>query len=242
MAQNVKTVQGLAVASVNLIGGLSIGSAKSILGLDNTAAGGGYLVDEDFEAPGYENTWNDSGTGTITPNYNTAPAPLEALYSLRLLGVTQQPRTYVAFTAQSEVWAFLMFREVTPESGRIIAQIQDSGGTGLLTVEHRTSDDAWILRSPGGSTQVTSGSFPSGTTYYIWLHFRKGVANAFASLGISTTTTEPVSGSGFVSLSNGTSNVDASRLMLGQAFGNGSFDWIFDKVRVKSSAIGNNPS
>lgn len=41
MAQLVKTVQGLAIASVKTTQGLAIASAKTILGVDNTGGGGG---------------------------------------------------------------------------------------------------------------------------------------------------------------------------------------------------------
>lgn len=40
MAQNVKTVQGLAIASVKACAGLPIASAKAIMGVDNTGGGG----------------------------------------------------------------------------------------------------------------------------------------------------------------------------------------------------------
>ena len=41
MAQLVKTVQGLGIASVKTAQGLAIASAKTILGVDNTSSGGG---------------------------------------------------------------------------------------------------------------------------------------------------------------------------------------------------------
>lgn len=44
MAQNVKTVQGLEIASVKSVQGLAIASAKTILGVDNTGGGTGEFV------------------------------------------------------------------------------------------------------------------------------------------------------------------------------------------------------
>lgn len=44
MAQNVKTVQGLAIASVKTVQGLAIASAKTIMGVDNTGGGGGISI------------------------------------------------------------------------------------------------------------------------------------------------------------------------------------------------------
>lgn len=51
MAQNVKTVQGLAIASVKTVQGLAIASAKTIMGVDNTSG-----------SP----TWSDSLAGAST--------------------------------------------------------------------------------------------------------------------------------------------------------------------------------
>lgn len=44
MAQLVKSVMGLAIASVKSVEGLAIASVKSIMGLDNTSAGGGTVT------------------------------------------------------------------------------------------------------------------------------------------------------------------------------------------------------
>jgi hypothetical protein len=48
MAQLVKTVQGLAIASVKTTQGLAVASAKTILGLDNTSGGSPAAFSDDF--------------------------------------------------------------------------------------------------------------------------------------------------------------------------------------------------
>lgn len=63
MAQNVKTVQGLAIASVKTLQGLAIASAKTILGVDNT--GGSVLKDhEDTDSGGNQQSF-DSHMATV---------------------------------------------------------------------------------------------------------------------------------------------------------------------------------
>lgn len=62
MAQLVKTVQGLSIASVKTVQGLAIASAKTIMGLDNTSSGGGISLVSSVSATG---SINGSTTGSI---------------------------------------------------------------------------------------------------------------------------------------------------------------------------------
>lgn len=63
MAQNVKTVQGLASASVKTVAGLAMGSAKTIMGVDNTGGGGGGTEFVTGQTPGstFSNFTGDIG-------------------------------------------------------------------------------------------------------------------------------------------------------------------------------------
>lgn len=58
MAQLVKTVQGLAIASVKTVDNLAIASVKTVMGLDNTASGANVAFDATFEK---------GATGQATP-------------------------------------------------------------------------------------------------------------------------------------------------------------------------------
>lgn len=60
MAQLVKTVGGLAIASVKTAMGLAIASVKTVNGLDNTAGGGGSLIEAFTNGP-FGSTRNDYG-------------------------------------------------------------------------------------------------------------------------------------------------------------------------------------
>jgi len=64
MAQNVKTIQGLAIASCKTVQGLAIASAKTILGVDNTSGGATYTLQETFGAD--TNQFDFANTGIRT--------------------------------------------------------------------------------------------------------------------------------------------------------------------------------
>jgi hypothetical protein len=205
-----------------------------------------YLVQEDFEAPGFQDpNWVSTGS-TVTPNYDWVSAGLLGLqgtYALRTQSAAGQPRAYVTFTDQGEVYVFFEFYEAPgSDSGRIIAAISDSLDNDLITIERQNGTNIFIMRSAVGSTQTTDGAFVAGTTYYIWLHYKAGAGTALATFGISTNTTEPTSGTTNFCTVTGTSVLSAGRFRCGQIGGNGIMDYVYDKVRVKTTSIGNNPA
>lgn len=72
MAQLVKTLNGLAIASVKLVSGLAIASAKTINGLDNTSGGGSpTLLYDGINSTG-EGQWDfqDQNSHYYSGNYN----------------------------------------------------------------------------------------------------------------------------------------------------------------------------
>jgi hypothetical protein len=210
----------------------------------------GYLFEDDLEyadaAAAAVGGWTD--TGTPTWGYATAPAPLVGTKSLRVQAAAAAPRSMHTFTGQSSVWAYYVFREaVGSDNGRILASIQNSSGTDLLTIERRGADDKWLIRSPGAAADFTGNAFAAGSIYNVWINYVTNGVTSTATLGVlafdsgNTTNLEPTSGGNFVSIS-GTSTTDADRIMLGQVGGNGTLDYLFDKIRIKTSSIGNNPS
>jgi hypothetical protein len=78
MAQLVKTVQGLAIASVKTAQGLAIASVKTIMGLDNTSGGGGTptFIQDDGQT---FDPFNTARTVTFTSN-TTAGSMVIAVY------------------------------------------------------------------------------------------------------------------------------------------------------------------
>lgn len=74
MAQLVKTVNGLAIASVKTVNGLAIASVKTIAGLDNTAAGGSVTAGNRTQNASFSGT---SGTITSYVNSNVSPMVVE---------------------------------------------------------------------------------------------------------------------------------------------------------------------
>ena len=131
MAQNVKTVNGLAIASVKTWNGLAIASAKTILGVDNTAGGAAY---PNVQLP-------PTADGTIGDDYTTAP-----LWST--LDDHPDTTTYVAVSVQSD----------TANKTAIIL-CDSSGNTGEITAidvniqfKDSTAKNLSISVSTDGST------------------------------------------------------------------------------------------
>lgn len=60
MAQLVKTMAGLAIASVKTVNGLAIASVKTVAGLDNTSGGGGVNLSDNF---------NRANADSLGPNW-----------------------------------------------------------------------------------------------------------------------------------------------------------------------------
>lgn len=69
MAQNVKTVMGVAIASVKTFEGVAIASVKTIMGVDNTTGGAGLAVDASSPI-----LFTTAGAATVDSASFTAPA------------------------------------------------------------------------------------------------------------------------------------------------------------------------
>lgn len=191
--------------------------------------------------------WTASGTGTITANYGTSPAPLDdGVGSLRINLSSQNGNTTSAnFTAAATLWYFFMVRFVSalPGSGKVWFRIRDNSSTDIGRVE-MNGTNRFLLRDLNGGTHTASPTttVAADTTYNVWIKVATGSgANAFGSLAFDTTTTEPTSGANFASFSNGAQTTNAVKVNFG-AENNSSWQGIFDKLRVKSSSIGNNPT
>lgn len=208
-------------------------------------AGVSYLVNQNFEGTGYDNseTWTATNS-VVDPDYATSPAPLGGSQSLRIQSAnTARPNTRVEFTANANV--YVRFR---------INWTTFTGGNGtLMTI--RTSADA-ILASfgvvngtcvaraapAGGTTQNASTGPTIATTYYGWLEYEKGTgSDAVCRAGYSTTSARPSwpspnGASGLLGVSNnGTATSNAERLTIGNPAANVNYDVIIDEVMVQST-------
>lgn len=243
MAVLVKTLNGLAFASVKARSGLAVASIKSINGLDVTAAGPSYLVEENFEATGateYDNTPTEAGTGTIDGNYATSPAPLQGSESLRLAMASQNGNVFWPFTGTGDVWAYFQVNFTTRSpSGKVFFSLNDSSGNNLLTLELSATNTVRIR--VGSANTTTTDAVDAATTYHFRVRYTKGTgANAYGELEFSTTGAFAGSGNKYANRTTGSSTADAARAYFGSG-GNATWEGIFDRLLVSSSVIGNNP-
>jgi hypothetical protein len=127
MAQLVKTMAGLAIASVKTVNGLAIASVKTVAGLDNTAGGGPAAFSDDFnradsdslganwtEAAGDADIFSNSyristgSFGVVTSVYNTSTGSLTQYVLITMVTAgTQYPWIVFRYTdASSPYYAF----------------------------------------------------------------------------------------------------------------------------------------
>ncbi len=204
-------------------------------------AGASYLLQDDFEGPGYESgTWTETGA-TIDDQYATAPAPLVGSYSLYITPTgtfrsTKSPQ----FTASDTVYAYFQFRINTLNTTANQVKIFSiwNGGTELMAVYQASSKlqiKVPTTNIPGTTTLDTN------TTYHMWVRYTRGTgADAVGTMWLSDSATKP--GAPEVTTSEGASTLQADYISLRSSNG-GTYtvDIIFDKVRVSDSDIGSDP-
>jgi hypothetical protein len=208
------------------------------------AAGGGgasYLVDQDFEGAGYDNseTWTEGGTGTLDEDYTGTV--LDGAQSFRQATVTQNGTVYVSFAAQDEVWVYFLLRPVSVPGNTTIVTVQ-SGATEVANIIQLNSG---LLRFqiPSPLTTVTTvGALSVGTTYHVWANYSKNTAGGKLSIGFSTDGTRPTSGNNYAATTGHARTAQISRFYIGDPVsGNVTRENIFDKIRIDDAQIGDNP-
>jgi len=207
-------------------------------------AGGGatYLIKQDFEGTGYDNS--ESWTETTNPDedYATAPAPLVGSQSIYFNG-TGQRATSPTFTGQLEVWAYFQIR---------IVNLGTTGGTLFtllplgIAVDLNNSAGSGSPRIGGSVNSArTTDAMTTGTTYHVLIHYIAdqdgGAASAFGSVEFNTSATFTGSGNKFTSFTTGTETGSVTGIRLQGETGGTAVEWIFDKARADDVAIGNNP-
>ncbi len=195
---------------------------------NGTGTPGGFLLQEGFEGPGYENTgWSEIGL----PDPNHTNQVLRGSQSLNLTGREFIYRTLVAtnnfdlyFRARWNVWvdyiSFIYF-----ETADYLAAGSVFADNNLLQVNH-------------GSASVT-GTTPivPDTTYHIWLEWIRGTgSNGTMNLYVSTNVIKPSLPEASISTGNGGS---IERIYFG-AFAAG-FDVLIDSLFIDDQTIGSNP-
>lgn len=207
---------------------------------------GTYLVNQTFETPttGYDHgeTWTQSGGATITPNYSGLV--LQGTQSLRIVytGGGAVAQTQTTFAAQNEIWVYFMLRfpNLTDHNPAYIGWLEIPGTTISMTI-----NNTFTVSISGSVTATTVATMTSNTTYHVWAHYKKGSGtDQVQDIAFSTTGIKPLSGNNFAQAINGNRTTQITKLTLAWDGEGASFptrEYIFDKIRVANTCIGDNP-
>lgn len=200
-----------------------------------------YLIWQGFECSPFDHgpeAWI-TNSPSVDPSYTGVV--LAGTKSLRIAGsgATQGELRSPSFgSLLNEVWIYFLFRPVTlPAAHKTFFDLEDgSPGTDRWAVGINP-DGTIRLASAGIDTSV--GAMIAGTTYGVWIHYKSSGPTIF-SAGFSTTGIEPVGGNDFVT-STSSFTQTAGGFHLGLNSGTETYEFIFDNVLAKTSAIGDNP-
>ncbi len=200
-----------------------------------TASGTTYLLNETFDATGYDVVgWTESNTSEIKEDYATSPAPLSGTQSLYFDVTTTRTVDTPSFSANDTVWVSFLFHDdeaSLPGQQRIICAIKDSvGGTTVASIAIETDGD--ITVACGSATQRSTASLSLNTTFRIWVSYTKGTgANGQAAVYWDTSLSGP-KGTAKASVSTGTATAQAASVRF---VGYTDTEWHLDNVQVAAT-------
>lgn len=193
------------------------------------AAGASYLIAEEFEGTGLPTGFTNY---TAAPDYDYTAAPLKGSQSM--LANQSTEGAYVDFTGQSELWVRMMFAIDSFSSTPSVVYLRDVSNNNLVYVRVLTTGKLRIYNGDG--TQIGTGgtTLSTGTTYYLWVHYKKGTgSNAVVGIYVSSTSTR---GSAEAASTSAKGAADCSRLLLNPAVA--STAETYDNLLVSASEIG----
>lgn len=224
-------------SAANLIQDAAGNDAATIIdGAVTNATSGAYLVDENAES-GTPAGWTN--TATFNWAYATAPAPLVGSASLGVTGSTGNSiRDWGA--DNSDVWFYLRVYNPAGSTNHTVSLLNSSGAE-VCGIAFRT-DRVSIYH---GGTSASDFNTALTAQAEVWGHYVKGSgANGALTVYINnavtgTRPTTTVPGTSIVaSIAAGAGITDARRIKLGSGT---TGVWIYDKIRVSASSIGNSP-
>lgn len=189
-----------------------------------------YLINEDFEGAGTPSGWTTSGT--VDFDYATAPAPLAGAQSLRVYGAAWNNATK-AFTASAEANAFFL---ISPGASSNVTIFSLRNNTTVICSVQLKSDRVTVEH---GTTAVNSMGAAVTSPSAVWLRYVPGTgANGVLELWINKNSTSRTKPALSASISTGTATAQANNLI---CYAQGAQSWIFDDIKISSTAIGSNP-
>lgn len=202
----------------------------------STPSGTSYLLEENFEAPGFENSWTETaGNGTIDPDNQTSPP--QGSYNLMMTRGTTNMNIYTSYSAVAEtLYFFGAYRSTSFAANQDVLLIQDGAGATLGALNTRSTGALRIASA--AATATTTGTMTVDTWYFIWgvWNFSTGAFN----VEWQTTATKVGSGNNYASNTGGNTAVTAERVQLQVNATDGS-SRLWDYIRVNNAVIGSDP-
>lgn len=222
------------------------------------AAGGAWscpvLFCENFEGANADNTgvtgydltgWNVSGPPAGYSPDNTTHT-MEAAQNLYIVSKTSGDSFVFNSlgSAVSDIYIYFLYWVDTFSGGSTPTLLtvgqNTTTATGVLTVNFGATRTLSCLMN--ASSPATVATMSAGTLYHVWASYRKGAGtNSFCEVAFSTNGVKPTSGNNYTFIDNGTRTANAQSVAI-YASPNATQQKIHaDKIRVNSSAIGDNP-
>jgi hypothetical protein len=233
MKKMIKIIGILLTALVTQAGTLVWGDATGVFG-GGGGGGGSFLINQNFEGAGYDNSESWTEGGTWDEDYTTTV--LTGSQSCH--HVDGGSLTSPDFAAQSDVWIYLQIQFTSVVDNTEILSLRSSGGADLAILKTRP---VRLFRIECGSVPSadTSDAFSTATKLHVWIHYTKGTGgNGFASIGYSTDGTKPTAGNKYTQVTTGDATADGVRLRFNGEVGN---TYIVDRILISASSIGDNP-
>lgn len=204
---------------------------SSILGASRSSAPT-YDFQENFETPttGYQNTgWTTAGAAN--PAYSTSPAPLLGTQSLYTSTGTSLSGAYRSRAATGEVWLYWVMYCIT-------GVVDDTFFFGDSTLGNLYLDftSGKMRIRIGGSLGTSASAFPLDQMVHVWFRYQPGSGTANADLYYST---DGVRGTPKASVTGATSTLELDRPYW---HNRATYAYLFDRIIINSTAIGDNPS
>jgi hypothetical protein len=150
---------------------------------------GDFIICQNFEGTGYDNSeaWTESGT--VDEDYTTTILRGSQSCQITTTGYITHAD---AFTEQSTLYMHWLYRKAAnPGSEATLFTIKDSGGYAAFG---HLQTDGTVKLTVGNGTAAYTSELSNDTTYHIWVAYTAGtIGNGSVSLYAGTDTTRPAS-------------------------------------------------
>lgn len=150
---------------------------------------GDFIICQNFEGTGYDNSEAWTENGTVNEDYTTTILRGSQSCQITTTGYISPTNR---FTGQSTLYMHWLYRKASnPGSEATLFTISDSGG---YVVFGKLQTDGTIKLTVGNGTAAYTSELSNDTTYHIWVAYTAGSAgNGSVSLYAGTGLTRPAS-------------------------------------------------